>query len=72
MILPRLLRDKPLVFGGAGLFVGPKAQGDMEKLDPDLLYEQIETCAEVVSRLDLMTPAEIGQNAYQNPDFPSR
>ena len=49
-----------------------KPSGDIEKLDPELLYEQIETCAEVVSRLDTMSPAEIGQNAYQNPEFPSR
>ncbi len=46
--------------------------GDIEKLDPELLYEQIETCAEVVSRLDGMAIEEIGQNDYQNPEFPSR
>lgn len=46
--------------------------GDIEKLDPELLYEQIGTCAEVVSRLDGMAIEEIGQNDYQNPEFPSR
>lgn len=45
--------------------------GDIEKLDPEFLYEQIETFTEVVSRLDAMAPEDIGQNQYQDPDFPS-